>query len=54
MPILLTCGVGYEFMIVAQQITYTVADIASKIVYGAMLNVTSTRLSDAEGYAQAA
>lgn len=54
MPILLTWGVGYELMIVAQQITYTIADIASKIVYGVMLNVTSTRLSEAEGYAQAA
>ena len=54
MPILLNWGVSFEFMIVAQQLTYTVADISSKIVYGVMLNVTSTRLSEVEGYQQAA
>jgi hypothetical protein len=37
--------VGYGFTIVSQQTLYTIADIASKIIYGVMLNVSSTVLS---------
>jgi hypothetical protein len=54
MPVLMRFGVGYEFTIVGQQITYTVADILSKVVYGVMLNVTATRLSRKAGYELAA
>ncbi len=51
MPGLMDLGVaGYEFSIVAQQMTYTVADISSKVIYGAMLQVVSSRLSDEQGF----
>lgn len=51
MPILMTWGVAdYEFSIVAQQMTYTIADIASKVIYGVMLNVSSTILSEEQGF----
>ena len=51
MPILMEWGIaGYEFTIVAQQISFTVADIAAKIVYGAMLNAVSTQLSQEQGF----
>jgi hypothetical protein len=51
MPLLMSLGIAdYEFTIVAQQMTYTVADIASKIIYGAMLNVSSTILSEEQGF----
>lgn len=50
-PILLTWGAAdYEFVIVAQQLTFTVADITSKIIYGVMLNVVSTQLSTEQGF----
>jgi bacteriorhodopsin len=50
-PYLMNLGLAdYEFTIVAQQLTYTVADIVSKVVYGVMLNITSTILSEEEGY----
>ncbi len=51
MPILMEWGVAdYEFTIVAQQLTYTVADITSKIFYGVMLNISSTILSEEQGF----
>ncbi len=51
MPLLLEWGVaGYGFTIVAQQLTYTVADISSKIIYGVMLNAVSTQLSQEQGF----
>jgi bacteriorhodopsin len=51
MPFLLSLGVAdYEFTIVAQQMTYTVADITSKVIYGAMLNISSTILSEEQGF----
>jgi bacteriorhodopsin len=51
MPLLMTWGVAeYELTIVAQQLTYTVADISSKIIYGVMLNVVSTKLSQEQGF----
>lgn len=53
MPYLMNLGLAnYEFTIVAQQLTYTVADIVSKVVYGVMLNVASTILSEEEGFAE--
>jgi bacteriorhodopsin len=53
-PILMTWGVAeYEFVIAAQQITYTVADIASKVIYGAMLSISATILSREQGFIEA-
>ena len=53
MPILMTLGIAdYEFAVVAQQITYTIADISSKVIYGVMLNAASTILSREEGFAE--
>lgn len=40
--------------VVARQITYTVADITSKILYGVLLGVIAQRISADEGYAEAA
>lgn len=55
MPILISWGVAdYEFAIVAQQMTYTVADIVSKVIYGAMLNIASTILSEEQGFKEVA
>ncbi len=45
-PILMNMGVSYELTIVGQQVIYTVADISSKIIYGVMLTVTATMLSE--------
>ncbi|SCF14833.1 bacteriorhodopsin [Micromonospora mirobrigensis] len=39
--------------VVARQITYTVADITSKVVYGVLLGIIARRVSAAEGYAPA-
>jgi 3-isopropylmalate dehydratase small subunit len=39
--------------IVAQQVLYTIADVTSKIFYGVMLNVSSTWLSQEQGYEEA-
>ncbi|SCG34334.1 bacteriorhodopsin [Micromonospora halophytica] len=39
--------------VVARQITYTVADITSKVVYGVLLGIIARRVSSAEGYAPA-
>ncbi len=51
MPALMTFGIAdYEFAIVAQQMTYTIADITSKVIYGAMLNISSTILSEEQGF----
>ncbi|MFO8041626.1 MAG: bacteriorhodopsin [Alkalispirochaeta sp.] len=51
MPILMSTGIAdYEFAIVAQQLTYTVADVSSKVIYGAMLNISSTILSNEQGF----
>jgi bacteriorhodopsin len=51
MPLLMTWGAaGYEFTIVAQQITYTVADVTSKIIYGVMLSHVAMVLSREQGF----
>jgi bacteriorhodopsin len=52
-PVLMEFGVSYEFTIVSQQVIYTIADISSKIIYGVMLSVTATMLSEKEGFAVA-
>jgi len=52
-PALIETGVSYEFTIVSQQIIYTIADVASKVVYGVMLTVVATMLSEKEGYVEA-
>jgi bacteriorhodopsin len=49
-PILMQAGLSYELTIVSQQVVYTIADIASKVVYGVMLAVTATLLSEQQGY----
>lgn len=41
---------GFGGAIASQQVLYTVADIASKIVYGVLLNIASTILSKEEGF----
>ncbi len=51
MPALMSAGIAdYSVTIVAQQLIYTVADIASKIIYGVMLTVVATTLSQEAGY----
>ncbi|WP_091081819.1 bacteriorhodopsin [Micromonospora nigra] len=40
--------------VVARQITYTVADITSKVVYGVLLGIIARKVSVDEGYAPAA
>jgi len=39
-------GLGLMF----QQVIYTVADISSKVVYGVILNIVSTKLSEEQGF----
>ena len=52
-PLLMEAGFGYESTIVAQQVIYTIADIASKVIYGVMLTVTATLLSRKQGFQMA-
>jgi bacteriorhodopsin len=52
-PILMQAGVSYELTIVSQQVIYTIADIASKVIYGIMLTATAILLSEQEGYKNA-
>ena len=40
----------FALAIVAQQVLYTIADVTSKIFYGVMLNISSTRLSIEQGF----
>ncbi len=50
-PLLIEWGIAdYDFAIVAQQITFTIADVLSKVIYGAMLNISSTILSKEQGF----
>jgi len=39
-----------ELGVVARQITYTVADVSSKVIYGVLLTVVAQHMSRAEGY----
>jgi len=43
-------GLYNESGIVGRQMTYTVADVASKVIYGVLLTVTAQQISKAEGY----
>jgi bacteriorhodopsin len=52
-PVLMQMGMSYEVTIVSQQVIYTIADIASKVVYGIMLTATATMLSVKQGYQSA-
>ena len=52
-PALMESGVSYELTIVSQQVIYTIADISSKVVYGIMLTVVATMLSEQQGYQEA-
>lgn len=52
-PILMEAGVSYELTIVSQQVIYTIADISSKVIYGIMLAVTATMLSEKQGFVEA-
>ncbi len=52
-PILMQAGLSYELTIVSQQVIYTIADIASKVIYGVMLTVTATMLSKQQDYTTA-
>lgn len=49
-PLLMDAGLTYETTIVSQQVIYTIADISSKVIYGIMLTVTATLLSQRQGY----
>jgi bacteriorhodopsin len=53
-PILMQGGLSYEVTIVGQQVIYTIADIASKVIYGVMLTATAMILSDRSSEPQAA
>jgi bacteriorhodopsin len=53
-PILMQSGLSYELTIVGQQVIYTIADIASKVIYGVMLTATAMMLSQRELEAQPA
>lgn len=39
-----------EWAVTARHVTYTVADIASKVIYGILLTLTAQEMSKAEGY----
>ncbi|MFW5761351.1 MAG: bacteriorhodopsin [Cyclobacteriaceae bacterium] len=43
-------GLYNESGIVGRQITYTVADVMSKVIYGVLLTVVAQKMSKAEGY----
>jgi hypothetical protein len=48
-------GVGIDsFVVVSQQVLYTIADVTSKIIYGIMLNTVSTFLSAEAKFEEAA
>ncbi len=48
-------GLGFDsFVVVSQQVLYTLADVTSKIVYGIMLNTVSTFLSQEAKFVEAA
>ena len=36
--------------LVLQQVIYTIADITSKVIYGVILNIVSTILSEEQGF----
>lgn len=44
---------GFGLAVASQQVLYTIADVASKVIYGVLLNIVSTILSEEEGFKQA-
>jgi bacteriorhodopsin len=52
MPHLLGIEGGFfnENGVVGRQITYTIADVSSKVIYGVLLTVAAQSMSKAEGY----
>lgn len=51
-PLLMEVGYSYEITIVSQQVIYTIADVASKVVYGVMLTTTAAMLSVSQGFTE--
>ncbi|MCH8566703.1 MAG: bacteriorhodopsin [Balneolales bacterium] len=43
-------GLAAEAAVVGRQLTYTVADVTSKVIYGILLTVVAQIMSNAEGY----
>ena len=41
---------NFELAIVSQQVLYTIADVASKVVYGVILQIVSSMLSEEQGF----
>jgi hypothetical protein len=41
---------NFQLAIVSQQVLYTIADISSKVVYGVILQIVSSMLSEEQGY----
>lgn len=39
-----------EVAVVGRHMTYTVADVSSKVIYGILLTITAQKMSEAEGY----
>jgi bacteriorhodopsin len=52
-PILMQAGLSYELTIVGQQVIYTIADIASKVIYGIMLTATAMMLTEQQSRKEA-
>lgn len=53
MPYLFSLGLEpalSETAVVARHITYTIADVSSKVIYGILLTLTAQEMSKAEGY----
>lgn len=42
-----------ETGVVARQLTYTIADVSSKVIYGILLTVVAQNISKEEGYVYA-
>lgn len=43
-------AIDSEMAVVARHITYTVADVSSKVIYGILLTLTAQEMSKADGY----
>jgi bacteriorhodopsin len=41
---------NFQLAIVSQQVLYTIADISSKVVYGVILQIVSSMLSEEQGF----
>jgi bacteriorhodopsin len=41
---------NFELAIVSQQVLYTIADVSSKVVYGVILQIVSSMLSEEQGF----